>query len=208
MDFGKLASDYLGGGSKNKSGSNESGGGGGSSEQSHGGGFDINQAASLASSFLGGKGSSSEQSHGANSGGFDIGQASALASKFLGNSGNNSDNSLFASALKMATGGSGFNKGDADHGTMKESYNKVNSGDDLKNKAEQTLGMASAYMAFQEFQRGNSGSKGGNKNELIAMAMSQAQKMYASHSNKGGSANQQETLATAAQAAMKLFGSK
>ncbi|KAJ2869964.1 hypothetical protein GGH93_005925 [Coemansia aciculifera] len=105
----------------------------------------------------------------------------------------------------MATGNSGFNKGDADHGAIKDSYNKVNSGDDLKNKAEQTLGMASAYMAFQEFQRGG---KGGNQNELVAMAMSQAQKMYASHSKSGGSANQQETLATAAQAAMKLFGSK
>ncbi|KAJ2743587.1 hypothetical protein GGI20_003623 [Coemansia sp. BCRC 34301] len=194
MDFGKLASDYLGGG-KDKGKSD------GHDEQKQGGGFDIDQVASLASSFLGGKGSSGQQS-----GGFDIGQASALASKFLGGNSNNSDHSsLFSSALKMATGASGFNKGDADHGTIKESYNKVSSGDDVTSKAEQTLGMASAYMAFQEFQRGN---KGGNRNELVAMAMSQAQKMYSSHSDKGGSANQQETLATAAQAAMKLFGSK
>ncbi|KAJ2730815.1 hypothetical protein IW152_004983 [Coemansia sp. BCRC 34962] len=102
----------------------------------------------------------------------------------------------------MATGNTGFNKGDADHDTIKDSYNKVNSGSDLKSRAEQTLGMASAYMAFQKFQH-----KGGSQNELVAMAMSQAQRMYASHANNN-SVNQQETLATAAQAAMKLFGSK
>ncbi|KAJ2685201.1 hypothetical protein IWW39_004433 [Coemansia spiralis] len=183
MDFGKLASGLLSGNKK------------GDQSQDSGGGFDINQATSLASGFLGSKGGNQSTS------GFDIGQASALASKFLGgNSTNNND--LFSSALKMATGNTGFNKGDADHDTIKDSYNKVNSGSDLKNKAEQTLGMASAYMAFQKFQ-----GKGGSQNELVAMAMSQAQKMYASHSNNSG-VNQQETLATAAQAAMKLFGSK
>ncbi|KAJ2882826.1 hypothetical protein IWW38_005613 [Coemansia aciculifera] len=115
---------------------------------------------------------------------------------------------MFSSALKMATGGSGFNMGNADHSTIKESYDKINSGSDgdLKNKSEQTLGMASAYKAFQTFQEGG-GNKSGDKNKLIAMAMSHAQDMYTSHSNKGGNANQQDTLATAAQAALRLFES-
>ncbi|KAJ2830879.1 hypothetical protein GGI24_001797 [Coemansia furcata] len=112
---------------------------------------------------------------------------------------------MFASALQMATGNKGFNMGNADHDTIKQSHDDVNNGGYLKGKAEQALGMAAAYTAFKEFQ--NSG-KGGNQNNLVGMAMSKAHDMYTSHSNKGGNANQQETLATAAQAALKLFASK
>ncbi|KAJ1755596.1 hypothetical protein LPJ54_006968 [Coemansia sp. RSA 1824] len=71
------------------------------------------------------------------------------------------------------------------------------------------MGLAAAYMALKKFQSGGGSSSGsGGQNQLVSMAMAEAKKLFGQHSREGGTADEKTTLATAAQAAMKLIGSK
>ncbi|KAJ2079583.1 hypothetical protein H4R24_003678 [Coemansia sp. RSA 988] len=191
----------------------------GDNERQHeSGGFDIGKMASMASGFLGNKNESSghTSSSGGGGGGLDFGQIATMASGFLGNKQGSSgsgggQSDMISSVLKMAMGGGGFNKGhDASHDDMKSSYHSVLGGgsDGLAGQGQQAMGLAAAYMAFQQYQQEGGHSSGGGQNKLPSMAIAQAKKLFDQHSSKGGQANEKETLATAAQAAMKLFNSK
>ena len=70
---------------------------------------------------------------------------------------------------------------------------------------QQSLGLAAAYSAFQKFKSGGGRSSGDGKEDIMAMAMTEATKLFSSHKQRGGQADQDQVLATAAQAAMKLF---
>ncbi|KAJ2308718.1 hypothetical protein IWW55_000270 [Coemansia sp. RSA 2706] len=186
----------------------------GEQQQQHSsGGFDISQAAGLVSGFLG---KDNKQQHGQSGGGshsqggIDFSQVASMVSGFMGSGGSHGQQGdMVSSALKLATSG-GFNQGhQASHDDMKSSYHNVfgSSGSDgMASKGQSAMGLAAAYMAFKKFQGG--GSQGGSQNQLVSMAMSEAKKLFGQHEQQGGSANEKETLATAAQAAMKLFASR
>ncbi|KAI9469366.1 hypothetical protein BX667DRAFT_517690 [Coemansia mojavensis] len=168
-------------------------------------GLDFGSVSQLASGMFG-----SKSEH--DKGGFDFGQIASMASGFLGKNSEAShgSNELISSALKMATS-SGFNQGhQASHDDMKSSYLDIFSGGGssggLASQGQSAMGLAAAYMAFQKFQSGGSSSGGGGgQNQLVSMAIAEAKKLFGQHSKEGGNADEKATLATAAQAAMKLL---
>ncbi|KAJ2798458.1 hypothetical protein H4R20_004815, partial [Coemansia guatemalensis] len=195
---------------------------GDSGRQHESGGFDTSMIASMASKFLSGnENKSSEHSSSSGGGGLDLGKIATMASGFLGSQhGNNGGSSggssggqsdMISSVLKMAMGSGGFSKGhDASHDDIKSSYQSVlgSGSGGLASQGQNAMGLAAAYMAFQQFQQEGGHSSGGGQNKLPGMAIAQAKKLFDQHSSQGGQANEKETLATAAQAAMKLFNSK
>ncbi|KAJ2654808.1 hypothetical protein IW148_006267 [Coemansia sp. RSA 1199] len=184
-------------------------------EQRHesSGGFDMGQAAKMAAGYFSKDKNEHGQAEGHSSGGLDFAQIATMASGFMGSGhgSNNVQGDMISSALKMAMGG-GFNKGEqASHDDIKSSYHSVmdSSSGSMASKGQNAMGLAAAYMALKKFQSGGGSSSGsGGQNQLVSMAMAEAKKLFGQHSREGGTADEKTTLATAAQAAMKLIGSK
>ncbi|KAJ2777844.1 hypothetical protein H4R18_004941 [Coemansia javaensis] len=209
MDFGKLLGQAKGAydqyqGSAGKGGDHNN-------ASSSGSGFDFGQAASLAKGFLSKDGGAKD---GSAAGGLDFAAIAAMASGLLGDGSKQGSGDMLSSVLKMASGSGGFDKGHASHDEIKASYHGVYGQEEqqdggLASKGQQAMGLASAYKAFKKFNSGGAGDqRDGGQNQLVTMALAEAKKLFAQHSSAGGSADEKETMATAVQAAMKLFASK
>lgn len=121
--------------------------------------------------------------------------------------GGDEDPQMYANALHHATSSPAVTPS-LDHQEVEDAHAQAFGAGDASGMSAKGMGMAAAMQAFQSFSSHGGGgaggaAAGGGQGQLLAMAMSEATKLFNS-SGGGAGGNKQEAISSAAQTVLKL----